>query len=85
MRTNQILIYCEYTLPTRYNYNGERAGVQALPMPFKEGIGPDLVRDKTLGVCDNTVGEICLKSRKITTTHAHKGPVNIYGNTGPGN
>ena len=42
MQTNQILIYCEYTLPTRYNYNGERAGVQALPMPFKEGIGPDL-------------------------------------------
>ena len=42
MRTNQILIYCEYTLPTRYNYNGERGGIQALRMPFKEGIGPDL-------------------------------------------
>ena len=26
--------------------------------------------DNTLGVCDSTIGEICLKSRQITTTHA---------------
>ena len=40
---DQVLSYCNRIHCLHgYSYNGERAGVQALPMPFKEGIGPDL-------------------------------------------
>ena len=67
-RTNKILICCEYTLPTRYNYNKERAGVQAIPMPFKKGNGPDLATVMALKLNLTWHGSANLKSLLTTIT-----------------
>ena len=55
-------------LPTRYNYNGERAGVQAILMPFKKGNGPDLATVMALKLNLTWQGSANLKSLLTTIT-----------------